>query len=617
MVKQERTGQAWSVQEERELYDAFVGGESVRKIAKAHGRTDGAIASHLKLLGLLTDEYIKVTPPPDFMPSAAAQKRKNKADEAAEKSEKRKITRAKDRDSIKLNITPDFERALAMMEGDTPCLFVTGKAGTGKSTLLAHFCRTTNKEPVVLAPTGVAALNVKGQTIHSFFNFYVDVTPQSIRSKKTKPRNAKLYKKLKCIVIDEISMVRADMMDCIDAFLRLYGPDTALPFGGVQMILIGDLYQLPPVVTSQEKELFSEHYNTPFFFSAQVMDQVNFDVVQLEKVYRQKDEGFLGLLNKIRNNALDLGDLTHLNERYLPNATPPDGAFFINLTTTNKRADEINEEHLNALPGKLLTSQADVGGSFTKEYFPTAPDLSFKIGAQVMMLNNDTAKRWVNGSIGVIKAMKQDEDGQDYLEILLDDDGNSVDVQPHTWEVYRFAVEGDEIISEPVGTFTQFPFRLAWAVTIHKSQGKTFDHVLIDIGRGTFVAGQMYVALSRCTSFEGIILKTPIARQHIRTDPRILDFLSRFDACREEKNNPQKARMETLQAAIRDQRWIEIVYLKGSDTKTTRIIRPIQIGEEEYKGRKFLGLRALCDLRKEERTFSVERILEIKSARAV
>ncbi|MDD3182639.1 MAG: AAA family ATPase [Alphaproteobacteria bacterium] len=612
MDQTERTGQAWSVKEERELYDAFVGGSSMRKIAKAHGRSDGAIASHLKAMGLLTEEYIKVTPPPEFAPTPAARKRKDKGDAQHEKSEARKIRRAKDRESVKIEINPHFKQALAMMEGETPCLFITGKAGTGKSTLLSHFCRITEKEPVVLAPTGVAALNVKGQTIHSFFNFYVDVTPQSIRNKKTKPRNAKLYKKLKTIVIDEISMVRADMLDCIDVFLRLYGPDPSQAFGGVQMIFIGDLYQLPPVVTAQEKELFTTHYQTPFFFSAQVMESVSFDVVQLEKVYRQKDQTFLDLLNKIRNNSVDFHDLAQLNERYLPEGNQPVGAFYINLTTTNRRADEINDEHLQALKGKTFRSEADVGGQFTKEYFPTSPDLQFKIGAQIMMLNNDTAKRWVNGSIGVIKAMREDEEGNDYLEVLLDEDQDTVEVYPHTWEVYRFGVEEDEIVSEPVGTFTQFPFRLAWAITIHKSQGKTFDHVTIDIGRGTFVAGQMYVALSRCTSFEGVILKTLIAKHHIRTDSRIFEFLAGFDACRDEQESPKKKHLDMIRSAISDKSMVEIVYLKGDDIQTIRTILPLSVGEEEYKGRRFMGVRAQCQLRQEERMFSVDRILKLK-----
>lgn len=229
-----------------------------------------------------------------------------------------------------------------------------------------------------------------------------------------------------------------------------------------------------------------------------------------------------------------------------------------------------------------------------------------------MMLNNDVTKRWVNGSIGVVKAVREDEDGQSYLEVLLDGDEDTVEVYPHTWEVYRFGVEGNEIVSEPVGTFTQYPFRLAWAITIHKSQGKTFDHVTIDVGRGTFAAGQMYVALSRCTSLEGIVLQTPLARQHVRTDYRIFEFLAGFSRDKTEGNDP-KTRIDLIKSAIEGHRLLEIVYLKGNDTKTTRTILPLDLGEQEFKGRSFLGLRAQCQLRNEERTFSVARILEIKS----
>ena len=512
----------------------------------------------------------------------------------------------------KIEINDQFKHALALMDGTESSLFITGKAGTGKSTLLAHFCRNTAKNPVVLAPTGVAALNVKGQTIHSFFNFYVDVTPQNIRDKKTKPRNAKLYKKLQTIVIDEVSMVRADLLDCVDVFLRMYGPDPARPFGGVQMIFIGDLYQLPPVVSSQERELFSAHYKTPYFFSAHALRDFPLALVELEKVYRQKDQKFIALLNKIRNNSVDDADIKTLNKRYgAADASPADG-FAITLATTNARADEINETHLAALKGKIYHGEAEIKGDFTKEYFPTATDLRFKIGAQIMMLNNDSAKQWVNGSLGVIAAVKKDAEGETYLQVRLRDEADSVEVYPFTWEVYRFGVEGDRIVSEPVGTFTQFPFRLAWAVTIHKSQGKTFDRVAVDIGRGTFVAGQLYVALSRCTSFQGITLKTPVGKQNIRTDPRIYAFLTGYQYRKAEAALPRTDKLALIKEAIREKALLKIVYLKGNDTKTARTIRPLTLGAEVFKGKSFTGVKAFCTLRKEERMFSVDRILEAK-----
>lgn len=517
----------------------------------------------------------------------------------------------------KIDINDRFKEALHLMEKTGQCLFITGKAGTGKSTLLSHFCKITDKEPVILAPTGVAALNVKGQTIHSFFNFYVDVTPQKIREKKSKPRRVKLYKKLKTIIIDEVSMVRADLLDCVDAFLRLYGPDPGKVFGGVQMIFIGDLYQLPPVVSSNERELFTTHYKTPYFFSAHALKDAKLEVVELEKVYRQKDPTFINLLNKIRNNSVEDADIKLLNSRHdATDAPKKKKGFFITLTTTNARADEINATHLDALKGKAHCAEAEIKGEFGKEYFPTATELRFKPGAQIMMLNNDTNKRWVNGSIGVIEAIKKDIEGEEYLQVRLEGDDELAEVYPHSWEVYRFGVEGDTIVSEPVGTFTQYPFRLAWAITIHKSQGKTFEHVTIDIGRGTFAAGQMYVALSRCTSFEGIILKVPVGKQNIRTDFRIFEFLTGHQYRKADAALPRDDKIALIKASIKGKKLLDIVYLKGNDTKTNRTVRPLSLREEEFKGKTFLGMRAFCTLREEERMFSVDRILEVKEAKA-
>lgn len=419
-----------------------------------------------------------------------------------------------------------FRHALSLMEHTDRSLFITGRAGTGKSTLLSHFCARTSKNPVVLAPTGVAALNVGGQTIHKFFHFYIDVTPDKVRRRKVKPRNPKLYKKLRTIIIDEVSMVRADLLDCIDEFLRLYGPDEHQPFGGVQMIFVGDLYQLPPVVNRDSEAVFDEVYETPYFFSAHCLRETDFSIIELETIYRQREQEFVGILNRIRTDEATAADIDRLNTRLNSSYAPDTKQFFIHLTTTNRKADEINAEHLAAIPSKLHTTNAKISGDFGKEYYPTAPELHFKLKSQIMLINNDTAGRWVNGSIGVIDAIRRDEEDKAFIEVRLEGEGNRVHVYPHTWEVFRYGLIGGEIEAESVGTFMQFPFRLAWAVTIHKSQGKTFEHVVIDIDRGTFAAGQLYVALSRCTTFEGIVLKTRLAPEHIRTDARIVDFLA-------------------------------------------------------------------------------------------
>ena len=514
-----------------------------------------------------------------------------------------------------LDFNPEFERALCLMEDTNQNLFITGKAGTGKSTLLNHFCNNTKKKPIVLAPTGVAALNVKGQTIHRFFNFYIDVTPEKIRLKDTKPSDPKLYKNLKTIIIDEVSMLRADLLDCIDVFLRMYGPNITQAFGGVQMVFVGDLYQLPPVVGKEEHDIFRTLYATPYFFSSKALESELLEVVELEKVYRQKDEQFLNLLNKIRNNSVEPEDIEELNQRHLPDAdNKREEAFTISLTTTNAKADEINESHLNALTGKLFSHEAVVKGDFGKEYYPTATTLQFKVGSQIMLLNNDQKKRWVNGSIGIIEAVKHDEDGEEYLNVRLHDNDKIVSVFAFMWEVYKFSVEGGAIISEPAGSFTQYPFRLAWAVTIHKSQGKTFDRVIIDIGRGTFASGQIYVGLSRCTSFEGIYLKVPVKKQHIRTDPRIYKFLTSHAYKKAAEILSFDDKLDMIEKAVKAKQKLEMTYLKANDTKSKRIIVPLTVGEEDYQGKKFQGMRAYCTKRKEKRMFNVARILDLKEA---
>ena len=517
---------------------------------------------------------------------------------------------------MKLDLNSQFKRALQLMEKSQQHLFITGKAGTGKSTLLNYFCNKAKKRVIVLAPTGVAALNVKGQTIHRFFNFYIDVTPEKIRKKKTRPNDPNLYKKLNTIIIDEVSMLRADLLDCIDTFLHIYGPNTLQPFGGVQMVFVGDLYQLPPVVKNNERNIFHTHYATPYFFSAKALDSAMLEVVELETVYRQKDEQFVGLLNKIRNNSVEDTDIEELNQRYLPGPHIPEKEVFtINLTTTNKKADEINVTHLNALNGKLHCSEAEMYGDFGKEYYPTAIELQYKMGAQIMLLNNDRKKRWVNGSIGIIERVDRNDEGKEYLCMRLHDSNKLVPVYPFMWEVYKFSVEDGVIDSKPVGSFTQYPFRLAWAVTIHKSQGKTFDRVVIDIGRGTFASGQVYVALSRCTSFEGLRLKVPIKKQHIRTDRHIYQFLTGHAYKKAAESLPLESRLTMIEQAVATKGKLKMTYLKSNDTKFKRVIMPLRVGEEDYQGKKFPGMLAYCTKRKEKRMFHVGRILELKEVR--
>lgn len=425
-----------------------------------------------------------------------------------------------------LEKTQKFSQAIAQIEGSSDHLFITGKAGTGKSTLLEYCSYNTKKKCAVLAPTGVAALNIKGQTIHSFFNFYIDVTPKKILKDYKNTRKPKLYKSLQMIIIDEVSMLRADLLDCIDTFLQMHGPVPGQSFGGVKMVFIGDLYQLPPVISNNEEDLFSEIYKTPYFFSAQALQDHNLNTIELDHIYRQKDQNFINLLNKIRNNTVTHHDLSLLNTRYINTLKDIESKTHIYLTSTNKKADSINLEKLNNLDSEIFSSSAMIEDNFPKDNYPTAINLQLKLDAQIMLLNNDSKRRWVNGTLGKIKAISHDIHGIPFLAVELSNNKKIVSIYKHTWESFQYVFEGNHITSERTGSFTQYPIRLAWAITIHKSQGKTFDTAIIDLGRGSFVAGQTYVALSRCTSFEGLYLNQYIKATDIKAHPHIDSFFS-------------------------------------------------------------------------------------------
>jgi ATP-dependent exoDNAse (exonuclease V) alpha subunit len=512
---------------------------------------------------------------------------------------------------VAIEINEQFRQALDIIENTSKSIFITGRAGTGKSTLLDYFRDVTNKRVVVLAPTGVAALNVKGQTVHSFFRFKPSITLDQVKKVRSKDRNTNIYKNLDAIVIDEISMVRADLLDCVDKFLRLNGPRAGKPFGGMQMIFVGDLYQLPPVITGSEKVVFSSLYETPYFYSAKVFDHFDMEFVELEKIYRQHDERFIELLNAIRNKSVTEEALELLNQRYMPEFEPSSDDFYLYLTTTNKLAEEINSKRLAKLKSQLYNFTGTIAGEFSKEYLPTTIDLQVKVGAQIMMLNNDADDRWVNGTIGKVTEIIEKRRG-DHIIIAELADGSIVEVTPYTWEIFRFVVVDGQLKSEVVGRFRQYPLMLAWAVTIHKGQGKTFEKVIIDIGRGTFAPGQMYVALSRCTTINGIVLKKPIRKKHIWTDYKIVDFLTRYQYKKAEQSCPIDNKIGVIKKAIKNKAALEILYLKPNDEKSRRVIKPEMVGEMEYLGKNYLGVRAFCMKRNEERVFRIDRILEIK-----
>jgi len=420
-----------------------------------------------------------------------------------------------------IDLSGEFGRALHLINDSPESYFITGKAGTGKSTLLSHYASESQSRMALLAPTGIAAVNIQGQTIHSFFRFPPEpITSEHIHESRFK----ELYRALDTIVIDEVSMVRSDMMDGIDQMLRLNRGRPAEPFGGVQMLFFGDVFQLQPVVASDEEaKYFSSYYQSPFFFDAKVFDEAQFGIIDLQKVYRQKDLGFIGLLDAIRMNRAGDTQLRAINSRFRPNLPDDDTQFRITLASTNAIVAEVNNRRLSHLTTQKFTYLGRIEGKFPRNSLPTEMELRLKSGAQVMFVKNDMARRWVNGTIGKVVAL-----AQDHIAVQVEEGGATFtyDVPLATWEVRKHTLEhaSHSIRTEVVGSFTQYPLKLAWAVTIHKSQGLTFDDAVVDLGAGAFAHGQTYVALSRCTSFEGLVLKTKVRRKDIIVDYAVSDF---------------------------------------------------------------------------------------------
>jgi ATP-dependent exoDNAse (exonuclease V) alpha subunit len=413
-------------------------------------------------------------------------------------------------------ITPEFAHAFELLENTDWNVFLTGKAGTGKSTFLQYFRKQTEKKIAVVAPTGVAALNIQGQTIHSLFR----MKPGFVQQSEIKPDRRKLFKELETLIIDEISMVRADVFSGIDRFLKLSrGNDR--PFGGVQLCVIGDLFQLPPIVSGEEKAFFAQYHSSAFFFATDAYTSSDFTTVQFDTIHRQNDHDFIGILNAIRSGTCDTGELAALNARVNPRVTPAPGTLV--LTTTNALAEKINEAKLAGLEGTPHVYKGDLKGDFGLKgpRLPAAEDLTLKVGAQVMFVKNDSAGRWVNGTIGIVESL-----GKDRIDVRV---GDSVyKVESEKWKTigYEFSEAQEKIVEKALGSYTQFPLQLAWAITIHKSQGKTLDRVIIDLGSGAFAAGQLYVALSRCRSLGGIALRQHVTHSDIRCDTSVAAFMN-------------------------------------------------------------------------------------------
>lgn len=422
-------------------------------------------------------------------------------------------------------------------------LFLTGKAGTGKTTFLKYIREHCTKKMAVTAPTGVAAINAGGVTLHSFFhlpfgaflpemssgwaseNHHFYNKKQLLSKLRLRQNQRDVIRSLELLVIDEVSMVRADLLDAVDAILRYVRKKPLEPFGGVQLLLIGDLYQLPPVVNSEEWIRLSGHYQSPYFFDAKALAEIELVPVALKKIYRQQDPEFIHLLNQVRNNDCTDEDFNFLNRFYRPDFTPEDKSGYITLTTHNKTAAKLNATALEHLPGKAVEISANIKQEFPENAYPADKTLCLKEGAQIMFIKNDIGehRRFYNGKIGTIKKIDTRENK---IEVVFADEPDSITIETETWDNIRYEYdnEKDEVKEKTLGSFSQFPIRLAWAVTIHKSQGLTFEKAVIDAGR-SFAPGQVYVALSRLTGLDGLVLHSKIYRESIRSDYRIREFM--------------------------------------------------------------------------------------------
>jgi len=434
-----------------------------------------------------------------------------------------------------IDINPQFEQVLRFVNNTNQLIFLTGKAGTGKTTLLKYIKENTYKQISIVAPTGVAAINAGGSTIHSFFQFpftpflpslkesgELNSTKTNLPVLKYNSQRLAIFRNLELLVIDEVSMVRADMLDQIDVTLRQTRKKWHLPFGGVQVMLIGDMYQLPPVVQQEEWKILNQVYTSCFFFDSFVIQNNPPVFIELEKIYRQNDQDFINLLNKVRNNNLDHQSLELLNSHYKANITEEDYRENITLTTHNRKADEINFNSLKALPGKEYRYKCKVEGSFSEKNYPADEELVLKKGTRVMFLKNNAEKNYYNGKIGIVTFTDENK-----IRVKSEEDKNEIEVQREAWSNVTYKVDKStkHIEEEILGTFNQYPLRHAWAITIHKSQGLTFDKLIIDAAEA-FSAGQVYVALSRCRSLNGLTLSSKINERSLLNDKKIVNFAS-------------------------------------------------------------------------------------------
>lgn len=441
-----------------------------------------------------------------------------------------------DIEKIDLN-NQELQNALQLVQFTHRSLFLTGKAGTGKSTFLHYIAQTTKKIYVILAPTGIAAINVGGVTLHSFFKLpFHPLLPNDRRYSTQQLRNTlkynsekiKLIRELELIIIDEISMVRADIIDFIDKILRVYSHNMRIPFGGKQLLLVGDVYQLEPVLKEGDWQLLQPYYPSKFFFDAHVFRSFQLVCIELQKVYRQRDDKFISILDHIRTSTITTTDLSLLNQQVGQHQPMDAHQLSITLSTRRDTVDYINSLHLSKLPGDATILHGSIDGEYPENNLPTPIELEVKTGAQILFIKNDREKRWVNGTLGTIIGIGDEEDGKIYVRT---EQGEDVDVEQEVWNNVRYTYNQKEqkVEEEILGSFQQFPLRLAWAITIHKSQGLTFNQVKIDLSGGVFAGGQTYVALSRCRSLKGITLQEPVKREDIYVSQEVVRFSKNYN----------------------------------------------------------------------------------------
>lgn len=531
-----------------------------------------------------------------------------------------------------IQLSEDQEEILKKLLKNPGVVFLTGRAGTGKTTLIREFKRRYKKSFHVLAPTGIAALNIEGSTIHRFFKFPKNLNDTTFTAIG---KRDEVYMMLDCLIIDEVSMVRCDTLDFIDKFLR-EAKKVDAAFGGVKMILVGDLYQLPPVVDQREREHFRGEYDNELFFSAKALKETEYKIYELTNIYRQKDIEFINILNAIRNNTADDTTLFKLNTRIRSSDDKAEDKFSITLCSKRKVASGINIDMLEQLPGDFISINAIISGKVEPEDYPTSRTLSLKIGSQVMLIKNSRGRRWINGSmgkvVGFIEASEEEYDDEVLNEydnsftvnspLLVQvelKDGRIVDVGLETWDIFEpgYNKSKKKIEHKVVGHFTQYPLILAWAISIHRSQGQTLENVNLELKGGLFAPGQLYVGLSRCTSLNGLVLRQEIEHKHIRVNWRVTKYFINYYINQAEKLLSYEAKKEIILKCIDKAQKINIKYINKSNEISIRTLTPRKYYRAEFKGNAYMALDAFDSVRQEIRTFQISRILNINNLEEV